>query len=350
MPGCRCGRWRGGPVSPPRPPTATTRTARRSSPRSPRRAIANSPGISPRRIPHPRRPTPDDLAAVAVAYVRFALDHPALFRVMFVEPCDPSGDERGDATAAISAYVCDLVRRAFPGVDPEALSTAVWALVHGLAFLAPRRQTRHLHPRRGRRPGPHRRPRAAHRRRGDVARPARGVAGAGDIGAGAFVEAHAGEHDGVQGVVGGPVAAAVEAVAVGASGRGRDRRDPGQVRERGFRTHPFRVVPGRGQQLAGGLGADAEQLQQLGCGLLDQRADLGVQLGDLLVERLVAAGQSTQRRSRRGQGPGQVVAGPQPGEGAYQGCPLQQPSPVHAVSRGPRRGGRGSGSSPECGP
>lgn len=32
-----------------------------------------------------------------------------------------------------------------------------------------------------------------------------------DLGAGAFVEANAGEHDGLQGVVGGPVAAAVEA-------------------------------------------------------------------------------------------------------------------------------------------
>src|ERR1700716_1493086 len=30
----------------------------------------------------------DDLAAVAVAYVRFALERPALFRVMFSEPCD----------------------------------------------------------------------------------------------------------------------------------------------------------------------------------------------------------------------------------------------------------------------
>src|SRR5690606_90241 len=39
-----------------------------------------------------------------------------------------------------------------------------------------------------------------------------------DVGAGAFVEAHAGERDGVQGVVRGPVAASVEAVAVGAAG------------------------------------------------------------------------------------------------------------------------------------
>ncbi|MFE7114420.1 TetR/AcrR family transcriptional regulator [Streptomyces sp. NPDC057654] len=84
---------------------------------------------------HPAPTTPDDLAAVAVAYVRFALDHPALFRVMFAEPCDPDNEERAAATAAISAYVRDIVRHAFPGADPDALSTPVWALVHGLAFL-----------------------------------------------------------------------------------------------------------------------------------------------------------------------------------------------------------------------
>ena len=84
---------------------------------------------------HPEPSTPEDLAAVAVAYVRFALDHPALFRVMFAEPCDPGSAERAAATAAISGYVSGIVGRAFPGAESEALSTAVWALVHGLAFL-----------------------------------------------------------------------------------------------------------------------------------------------------------------------------------------------------------------------
>ncbi|MFI9123110.1 TetR/AcrR family transcriptional regulator [Streptomyces bikiniensis] len=85
---------------------------------------------------HPAPSTPDDLAAVAVAYVRFALEHPALFRAMFAEPCDPTSEERVAATAAISEYVRGIVRDAFPGVeDTDALATAVWALVHGLAFL-----------------------------------------------------------------------------------------------------------------------------------------------------------------------------------------------------------------------
>ncbi|MFE5029963.1 TetR/AcrR family transcriptional regulator [Streptomyces sp. NPDC056656] len=84
---------------------------------------------------HPSPTTPDELSAVAVAYVRFALDRPAMFRVMFAEPCDPDNEERVAATATISEYVRDMVRSAFPSADPEALSTTVWALVHGLAFL-----------------------------------------------------------------------------------------------------------------------------------------------------------------------------------------------------------------------
>ncbi|MGW5256336.1 TetR/AcrR family transcriptional regulator [Streptomyces sp. NPDC004012] len=84
---------------------------------------------------HPSPVTPDELAAVAVAYVRFALEHPALFRVMFAEPCDPTSEERVAATVAITEYVRGIVRAAFPGADTDALSTTVWALVHGLAFL-----------------------------------------------------------------------------------------------------------------------------------------------------------------------------------------------------------------------
>jgi AcrR family transcriptional regulator len=84
---------------------------------------------------HPAPTAPDDLAAVAVAYVQFALRRPALFRVMFGEPCDRDSAERVAATEAISAYVAAIVREAFPGADPDALATAVWALVHGLAFL-----------------------------------------------------------------------------------------------------------------------------------------------------------------------------------------------------------------------
>ena len=83
--------------------------------------------------PSPSRP--EDLADVAVAYVQFALDRPALFRVMFSEPCDEGNAERVAAVGAISSYVGAIVAQSFPDADSEAMSTAVWALVHGLAFL-----------------------------------------------------------------------------------------------------------------------------------------------------------------------------------------------------------------------
>ena len=84
---------------------------------------------------HPCPSTSEDLTAVADAYVQFALQRPALFRVMFGEACDPDSDERVAAVAAITGYLGAIVARCFPDADPEALSTAIWALVHGLAFL-----------------------------------------------------------------------------------------------------------------------------------------------------------------------------------------------------------------------
>ncbi|KAF0965775.1 TetR/AcrR family transcriptional regulator [Rhodococcus sp. T7] len=84
---------------------------------------------------HPAPTTADDLAAIAVAYVQFALARPGLFRVMFAEPCDPTNPERVAATTAIHEYVKSIVQQAFPTADPDSMADAVWALVHGLAFL-----------------------------------------------------------------------------------------------------------------------------------------------------------------------------------------------------------------------
>ena len=84
---------------------------------------------------HPSPSTPEELARVAIAYVQFALERPALFRIMFGEPCEGDNDEREAATAAVSHYVRAIVERTFPQADAEALATAIWALVHGLAFL-----------------------------------------------------------------------------------------------------------------------------------------------------------------------------------------------------------------------
>jgi AcrR family transcriptional regulator len=84
---------------------------------------------------HPSPSTSEQLAGVAIAYVQFALERPAMFRIMFGEPCDRDNDERVAAAAAVSQYVRSIVERTFPQADPDALATAIWALVHGLAFL-----------------------------------------------------------------------------------------------------------------------------------------------------------------------------------------------------------------------
>nr|WP_236595460.1 TetR/AcrR family transcriptional regulator [Mycobacterium paraintracellulare] len=85
--------------------------------------------------PNPSPTTAEDLATIGVAYVEFALRKPALFRMMFGESCDRDNSERVAATAAIWELVSDGVRACFPDSDVEAMSNAMWSLVHGLAFL-----------------------------------------------------------------------------------------------------------------------------------------------------------------------------------------------------------------------
>jgi AcrR family transcriptional regulator len=84
---------------------------------------------------HPSPSTAEQMAGVAIAYVQFALERPALFRIMFGEVCDRDNDERVAATAAVSLYLREIVGRCFPDADAESMATAIWALVHGLAFL-----------------------------------------------------------------------------------------------------------------------------------------------------------------------------------------------------------------------
>lgn len=68
-----------------------------------------------------------EIVALAQAYVRYALDHPALFRLMFSRPCTPSHPEvraAGDAAYAVISQ------------EPsEARVAGWWSLVHGLASL-----------------------------------------------------------------------------------------------------------------------------------------------------------------------------------------------------------------------
>src|SRR5690606_21221694 len=103
-----------------------------------------------------------------------------------------------------------------------------------------------------------------------------------DVGAGGRVVAHAGEHDPVEGGVGLPVSSPVEPVAAGPPGGGGQWCGGAEHGERGLRVQPVRVVAGGDEELSGGVGADAEQLDQDRVDLRHQRVDQLIELGDLL--------------------------------------------------------------------
>ncbi|MEV6774451.1 TetR/AcrR family transcriptional regulator [Nocardia sp. NPDC051030] len=82
------------------------------------------------------------LPALADAYVRFAVQNPSYFRLMFRPELIESGKHSGDGDAGDDAFavledtVTELVRiGALPAEDAETLALAWWALAHGLAAL-----------------------------------------------------------------------------------------------------------------------------------------------------------------------------------------------------------------------
>src|SRR4029450_9636698 len=96
----------------------------------------------------------------------------------------------------------------------------------------------------------------------------------------------------VEGAVGGSVAAAAESVpAGGSSAAGRVGCGAAEFGGGRLGADPLGVVPGGDQDLAGDLDADAEQVDQVGCGEPDEGGELPVEDLDLLVEGLPPAGQ-----------------------------------------------------------
>ena len=77
------------------------------------------------------------LRCAAEAYLGFALEHPAVFRVMFrPELCDPARFPRARAAAENARAGCErLVRIVHDGRFSPALASMHWAHVHGLACL-----------------------------------------------------------------------------------------------------------------------------------------------------------------------------------------------------------------------
>lgn len=75
------------------------------------------------------------LGGLGIAYVLFALRRPAEFRIMFGNECDDADAERVIASQKLHAVLDNVLAEVFPGTDAPNLSTALWSMAHGLAFL-----------------------------------------------------------------------------------------------------------------------------------------------------------------------------------------------------------------------
>lgn len=81
-------------------------------------------------------------AATGRAYVRFALENPALFRLIFSNPTD-AGRRLGDTEdppEAMRLLRANAAAVAPAGVDPHILALSAWSIAHGLSMLMLDRQ------------------------------------------------------------------------------------------------------------------------------------------------------------------------------------------------------------------
>jgi AcrR family transcriptional regulator len=80
-----------------------------------------------------------DFVDAALAYVRFALDHPGHYAVMFdsslVDPDDPELVAAQNAAAAELAHGVGTLKDPRAKADPDGAALAAWSLVHGFSML-----------------------------------------------------------------------------------------------------------------------------------------------------------------------------------------------------------------------
>lgn len=79
--------------------------------------------------------SPEDLADFAVAYVRFAVERPRMFRLMFGSECDDENDERVQAAGMLQTALSENLRTVYPDGAVDDLAVGLWSTAHGLAFL-----------------------------------------------------------------------------------------------------------------------------------------------------------------------------------------------------------------------
>jgi AcrR family transcriptional regulator len=88
----------------------------------------------------PGRTARAGLQSLAIAYVEFAMDHPAEYRVMFGPEIAANPGNSPDSRARVFDFLRQGIamlqaqRLVRPG-DPHAMALTAWALVHGLAML-----------------------------------------------------------------------------------------------------------------------------------------------------------------------------------------------------------------------
>jgi len=94
----------------------------------------------------------EGLDAIAMAYVRFAINHPSYYRVMFGGFVDSRAKDPQfvvEATATFDVLVRTLVELQEDGLvrtdEPRQLARFVWATFHGVAMLGIDGQLKHQH-------------------------------------------------------------------------------------------------------------------------------------------------------------------------------------------------------------
>jgi AcrR family transcriptional regulator len=85
------------------------------------------------------------LRQLGLAYVRFGLDHPAEYRIMFGPEAAPRRDDGAPPPSAAREAVYELLtrgiielqqRRVIRAGDPGALAMSCWAMMHGIVMLS----------------------------------------------------------------------------------------------------------------------------------------------------------------------------------------------------------------------
>lgn len=71
--------------------------------------------------------------ATGVAYVRFALANPALFRLIFAHPL--SSTKESDGAEAMTFLLANAAALAPSGLDARVFALQAWSVAHGLAML-----------------------------------------------------------------------------------------------------------------------------------------------------------------------------------------------------------------------